>query len=323
MAQEEFKMQVQVPKLSPDGANWVIYCNRLKWAMQTNSFNTHASDTSPTQAYTTLKTIGGLTPDTHWEKEENTIKQVLRLMLPDTAFNRIKALANVHDTWEILRCVYEERSKALVTDLVQRFQNKHCNEDKNIRSHFEYLADLHEQLVAMGESVTDEDYTDTLLALLPTSYDGAVSSISTSVHLGSKALTAEIFKQLILDEAEQQQVKDRYVENRDEAQAADSGKQKGKDKSKDKKKVECYNCCKTGHYKSKCWAKGGGKEGQGLQWGRGAKDDATPVIEQLEETEAWATIEEIEEPDLTSNPKDIMAAVGCSPAWLDLGHRRA
>jgi hypothetical protein len=86
MAQEESKMQVQVPKLSLDGANWVIYCNRLKWAMQTNSFNTCASDTSPTQVYTTLGTIGGLTLDACWEKEENTIKQVLGLMLPDTAW---------------------------------------------------------------------------------------------------------------------------------------------------------------------------------------------------------------------------------------------
>ena len=88
----------------------------------------------------------------------------------------------------------------------------------------------------MGKSVTDEDYTDMLLASLPTSYDGAVSSISMSVCLGLKALTAEIFKQLILDKAEQRQVKDRYMENRDEAQAADSSKQKGKDKSKDKRK---------------------------------------------------------------------------------------
>jgi hypothetical protein len=64
-------MQVQVPKLSPDGANWVIYCDRLKWAMQTNSFNAHVSDTSPTQVYTTLGMIGGLTPDVRWEKKEN------------------------------------------------------------------------------------------------------------------------------------------------------------------------------------------------------------------------------------------------------------
>jgi hypothetical protein len=166
--------------------------------------------------------------------------------------------------------------------------------------------------MAMGKSITDEDYTNMLLTSLPTSYDGVVSSISVSVHLGSKALMVEIFEQLILDEAEWWQVKDRYTESRDEAQAADSGKWKGKDKSKDKKKVECYNCCKTRHYKSGCWAKGGGKEGQGPWWGRGIKDDTTPAVEQSEETEAWATIEEIEEPNLTGNPRDIAAAVGCS-----------
>jgi hypothetical protein len=43
----------------------------------------------------------------------------------------------------------------------------------------------------------------------------------------------------------------------------------------------------------------------------------------LEKTEAWATIEEIEEPDLTSNPGDIAAKAGCSPVWLDLGHGQA
>ena len=27
--------------------------------------------------------------------------------------------------------------------------------------------------------------------------------------------------------------------------------------------IECFNCHKKGHKKSDCWAKGGGKEGQG------------------------------------------------------------
>ena len=76
--------------------------------MQINSFNIHTSDTSPTQAYTALGTIEGLGSDACWEKEENTIKQVLGLTLPNTAFNRIKATANVHDTQDILKQVYEE-----------------------------------------------------------------------------------------------------------------------------------------------------------------------------------------------------------------------
>ena len=31
------------------------------------------------------------------------------------------------------------------------------------------------------------------------------------------------------------------------------------------KDLECYNCHKKGHRKADCWAKGGGKEGQGLR----------------------------------------------------------
>src|SRR6266850_7550543 len=123
-------------------------------------------------------------------KEENAIRLALGSTLPDTAFNRIKAMANVHDAWEILKQVFEEWSKALVADIIRKFQNKCCNEDESIRSHFEYLANLREQLAAIGKAVTDEDYTDTVLASLPASYDSAVSSISASARLGTKVLTA-------------------------------------------------------------------------------------------------------------------------------------
>ena len=133
-----------------------------------------------------------------------------------------------------------------------------------MRSHFKYLADLCKQLVAMGKLVMDKNYTDMLLTSLPTSYDRAILSISMSAHLSTKVLTAKIFKQFILDKFRCWQVKDKYAGSKDEAQTTDSGRCKGKDKSKDKKKVKCYNCCKTVHYKYKCWAKGGGKEGQGL-----------------------------------------------------------
>ena len=38
-----------------------------------------------------------------------------------------------------------------------------CKEDENVHAHFEHLADIQEQLVSMGKTVDDEDYTDTLL----------------------------------------------------------------------------------------------------------------------------------------------------------------
>jgi len=56
-------------------------------------------------------------------------------------------------------------------------------EDESVRNHFEYLADLHEQLAVMDKAVTNEDYTNTLLTSLPVSYDSTVSSMSASMHL--------------------------------------------------------------------------------------------------------------------------------------------
>ena len=295
-------MPIQVPKLSPDGSNWVVYHDRFIWAMQTNTFTNHAVADAPTTAYIAVGDVSRLTPNACWAKEENTIKLVLSSTLPDTAFNRIKTTANVCDAWEILKWVYEERSKALVADIIQKFRNKCCDEDESIRSHFEYLANLHEQLVAIGKAVTDEDYTDTLLALLPASYNSAVSSISTSVCLGSKVLTAEIFEQFIIDKSKRRQVKNNCAKVQDEALTADSGNGKGKDQRRDKHKVKCYNCHKTSHYKSECWAKGGSKEGQGPQQGKAAKEDAAPAEEEKEETEAWAVMEEIPTPAEASGP---------------------
>jgi len=54
-------MPVQVLKLSLDGSNWVTYRDRLKWAMQTNTFDAHAGVDSPSVDYLALGTIGGIT----------------------------------------------------------------------------------------------------------------------------------------------------------------------------------------------------------------------------------------------------------------------
>jgi hypothetical protein len=107
---------------------------------------------------------------------------------------------------------------------------------------------------------------------------------------------------------------------KDEAFAADSSKKK----DKDKRKVECHNCHKKGHMKADCWAKGGGKEGQG-PWQQGrvsdtaalasaAKDkdaiEAWVVIDRSDSEESWAAIEEV------SDPEDFLltaaAAAGCT-----------
>ena len=97
--------------------------------------------------------------------------------------------------------------------------------------------------------------------------------------------------------------------SKDEAFTADSTKKK----DKDKRKVECHNCHKKGHMKANCWAKGGGKEGQGPRQQGGASNSAASasaakdkdtieawvVIDGTDLEESWAAIEEV------SDPKDL------------------
>ena len=308
MSLEEHK--IKLPKLSPDGSNWVTYRDRLTWALQSNSIQDHIAAESPPAAYTALGTINALAPDARWRKEEIAIKQVLVSTLPDTAFNRIKGQANVKDAWDILKRVYEQRSTAMVADTIRRFRNQRCEEDGNVRDHFDALSNLREQLGAMGRTVEDADYTDTLLASLPSAYDAAISSISASARLGSTPLSSEIFERFILDEYDRRQVRDKSKEPKDEALSTETSK---KGKGKDKRKIECHNCHKKGHYKSECWAKGGGNEGGGPKRGGSSKDTATPA-EAKEEPEAWAAMEQIGEPEDEVVSDAVAAAAGRNPA---------
>ena len=67
-----------------------------------------------------------------------------------------------------------------------------------------------------------------------------------------------------------------------------SGKKGGKGKQKKKKdgtkektdklEIICYNCHKLGHKQFECWAKGGGKEGQGPRQKKSAKAQEAIVV---------------------------------------------
>ncbi|KAI0070522.1 hypothetical protein K474DRAFT_1680097, partial [Panus rudis PR-1116 ss-1] len=70
-----------------------------------------------------------------------------------------------------------------------------------------------------------------------------------------------------------------------------------KGKGKGRRNVECFNCKKRGHYKSDCWAPGGGKEGQGPSKGKGKGKEkegekAAVAKEEKSEDAAWMAIAE-------------------------------
>ncbi len=295
--------KIAIPKLLTDGTNWVIYRDRFLWAMDNNLLNVHIENEDAPSDYANSGTVNGLDAATRWKKGEGIVKQLIAATVPDTVFARIKKGTRAKDVWDSLKKYFEERTKMTVVDLARRFRNKKCGEKENVRTHFEQLANMREQLAAMGKVIDDDDFTDILLASLPPTYESTRSAINASARISGKTLTPDTVIQLFIDNYEQRGSKD---QEQDEAFTADAQR---------KKNIECYNCKKRGHIRADCWAKGGGKEGQGpTRGGRDSGNESTAAAQAEPDIEAWAAIEEVEEERMVGEEDQQYAAIAASDA---------
>jgi hypothetical protein len=299
-------MQFSVPKLLADGSNWVTYCDHITWALELQTLEVYLTRDTLPKDYAYLGTVTGLNAPTHWRHGEGIVKQLIASTMPDTIFNRIKGGTHSKNVWDALKNLYEDHTHMMVVDLARKVRSKKCGETESICMHFKQLADMHEQLAAMGKTVDDDDYTDILLASLPPLYNFVCSTINASAHISKEKLTPHTVMQLMADKYKHHTTKNKN-NSQDKAFATDA-------KCK-KKNIECFNCKKCGNVKADCWAKGGGKEGQGPHHkGKAkAKDDAS-TAEEATDIKAWAAIEVLtsEEEDWETDTSQYDAVIAVS-----------
>ncbi len=282
-----------IPKLVADGSNWVVYCDQMIWAMGLCILSDHLTNITMPQTYLP-GAINGVPLANQWAIGKATVKQAITASMPDSIFNCIKGSTHAKDAWDALRALFEGRMQMIVVDLCWQLQTLKCREEDNVCTHFETIANLHKQLAAMGKSIPDEEYASILLGSLPTAYDATTSAMSTTASLTNTDLTPNTVIWLVTNEYNQRVLKNgRSKEPQDEALAADAS-QKGK--GKPKKDIECFNCKKCGHMKADCWAKGGGKEGQGLKR-KHQEGTATADQQAQQDIKAWAAIKQISDQD--------------------------
>src|SRR5260221_14039874 len=123
----------------------------------------------PTE-YTTIVKVVGLEPQERWSKEEYAIRQVIGSSVPTAAFAGIKSEKTVKGAWPTLKKIYKEKTRGLAADLMRRFRKTRCGQSESIRTHFEHMANVGEQLAAMGKNISDDASTDILLTSLLSSY---------------------------------------------------------------------------------------------------------------------------------------------------------
>ena len=147
----------------------------------------------------------------------------------------------------------------------------------------------HDNLIEIGSLLSTTRLSMIIISSLPSSYRSAIQTIMAAERISAIQGTAGKPKMTPLDlisffteEAQHRLIHEERSKEAESALIADRRRQKkctdnkGKTKPNSNSNDRCENCNKNGHIKVDCWAKGGGKEGQGPRQKKANKSQNLP-----------------------------------------------
>ena len=204
--------------------------------------------------------------DEYQQREDILKQQMLATVYPTLAFE-LDGKATAKAMWDHIKGTFEKKSDLHAFDLRHKMASLRCAKEGNVREHIASMNKAREELAGMGHPIPDAEFAATITASLPDSYRPTLTSVITTARLNDRTLAASDLIEIVCEEYDHQViVNSRDKEASDHALAAktnakgSNGKGHGRN---GKSKIKCYNCNKMGHMKADCYAKGGGKEGQG------------------------------------------------------------
>src|ERR1700761_4530966 len=265
----------RVPQCSADGTNWTYYRDRFIFAAEAAQLNDYLEETAAPPSAPTPADPNNPTKEESdslarypgvvrlWKANEAIVKQALASTIPDSLFLKVKGEKSAGLMWKKVKEEFQKRSKMMTVDLRRRLQDERCPENGDVKAHLTKLQALREELIAMSADPGDDNFIAILLGSLPTSYDPYLAALTATSALLNQTIDPDTYIRGIGDEADRRRIKNRTKEEKEAAFNANGGSSGHGRRGKRSSTVECYNCHKKGHIKAECWAKGGGKEGQG------------------------------------------------------------
>ncbi|SJL02247.1 uncharacterized protein ARMOST_05573 [Armillaria ostoyae] len=297
----------KLPACKADGTNWIFFRDRFLFAVDAAGLSDHFEDVVTATEPTAPAVVDPKNPTADetkaineyakkcqiWKSEQAVIKQGIASVISDSLFLKVKGEATAKAMWEKVKSEYEKKSKMVTVDLRRKLQDERCAEGGDVKTHLTKLQSICEDLIAMGADPGDDNFVAIVLGSLPASFETYLSALTGASTLLGKALDPDMVLQGINDEADRRKVRSAGKGEKESAfYSGNSGK-------KSRKSVECYNCHRKGHMVRDCWAKGGGKEGQGPRKGHGQANSAKA---DKEFDAAWFAEEEDDEEDFSDLP---------------------
>lgn len=202
-----------------------------------------------------------------WREGDIKAQTRIELSIGDSEMIHISGATTAREMWDQLTTVKESKGRLGVLATRRALYRMTAAEGFEMVDHISKLRKLQEELHLMENKVSDEDFVMILITSLPESWD-----TYTLAYLGSSSnkptLSSHELIAILLEEDRRR--RGRNDESVGVALQAKNSSRNSKPSGNGEGK-ECYNCHKIGHLSKDCWAKGGGREGQGPKGKRDGK----------------------------------------------------
>ena len=153
--------------------------------------------------------------------------------------------------WKSLQQIYESNSAGSLMTCRSEFYNLRMDEKEDLVSYLGKLERIQRLCKKSKAPINDEELIVKVVHSLPKSFDSFCQGLRSNRNLLESYI---LIKEQLLSE----------WQARSAGQMSKMEEKKAfKTEKKPKFQGKCFNCDKTGHKKSECWAKGGDKEGKG------------------------------------------------------------
>ncbi len=117
-----------------------------------------------------------------WKQGEAIVKQQIAASIPDSLFIKIRGGKSALEIWEALSAIFQNKSRMVAVNLRQRLQLERCGAKGDVRAHFTKLRTMREELAALGQAISDDDFYTIILGSLPSSFDSYVGGLNATVR---------------------------------------------------------------------------------------------------------------------------------------------
>ena len=104
-------------------------------------------------------------------QEQAMVFQQIASTIPDTLYLKIKGKVMVKEAWDALKVDFEKWLCMITIELRKCLQDTWCAKNGNIQTHFNNMQTMQEELMSLGHSLSEEDFSATILGSLPRSDD--------------------------------------------------------------------------------------------------------------------------------------------------------